>query len=97
MLGRNFMSREFLILLLTAVFVAVPAVFGPATPLGFSGSASAQTINYNSSKSNTGNLNKNISDGAAKGQATEGTLKPAKGKGTSKAKTYNSSHSNTGN
>ena len=82
------MSRKFLIPLLTAVFL---------TPLGFSGSASAQAINYNSSKSNTGNLNKNISDGAAKGQATEKPIKPAKGKDASKAKTYNASHSNTGN
>jgi hypothetical protein len=45
------MSRKFLIPLLTAVFLAAPAAFGPATPLGFSGSAQA-TTNYNSSKSN---------------------------------------------
>ena len=37
------MSRKFLIPLLTAVFLAAPAAFGPAAPLGFSGSAQATT------------------------------------------------------
>jgi hypothetical protein len=58
------MSRKLLIPLLTAVFFTVPAAFGPVAPFGLSGSAHAD--------------DKHISDGAAKGQATEGTLKPPK-------------------
>lgn len=37
------MSRLFLIGLLTIAFLAAPAVFGPAMPPSFSGSAAAET------------------------------------------------------
>jgi hypothetical protein len=49
------MSRKLLVPLLTAVFLAAPAAFGPAAPPAFSGAAQAAS-NYNSSKSNTGNV-----------------------------------------
>jgi len=64
------MSRKLLIPLLTAVFFTVPAAFGPVAPFGLSGSAHAD--------------GKHISDGAAKGQATEGTMKPTKNGTSSK-------------
>jgi len=46
------MSRKFLIPLLAVVFLAAPGAFGPAAPLGLSGSAQAKT-NNTTSRSNT--------------------------------------------
>jgi hypothetical protein len=75
------MSRKFPVPLLTAVFLAAPATFGPVMPAAFSGSAQA-AVNYNSSKSNSGNVTKTVT-----GITTSGG---SKGYG----KTYNTSHSN---
>jgi hypothetical protein len=46
------MSRKFLITLLAVVFLAAPAAFGPAAPLGLSGSARAK-VNNTTTRSNT--------------------------------------------
>jgi hypothetical protein len=46
------MSRKFLIPLLAVVFLTAPAAFGPAAPLGLSGSAQAK-VNNTTTRSNT--------------------------------------------
>jgi hypothetical protein len=50
--GRNFMSRKFLIPLLTAAFLATPA-FVPATATSLSSSAAAESTTAKSTKSNS--------------------------------------------
>ena len=46
------MSCKFLIPLLAVVFLAAPTAFGPAAPLGLSGSAQAK-VNNTTTRSNT--------------------------------------------
>jgi hypothetical protein len=58
------MTRILLTAFLAAAFAAAPSAFGPSAPLGLSGSALAMCQSHC------------ISDGAAKGQANEGTFHP---------------------
>jgi hypothetical protein len=64
------MTRAFLTALVTAAFLAAPTAFGPAAPHGLSGSAMAG-VNYNASKSNSGN----VQGGGPNGGHTTGTSK----------------------
>jgi hypothetical protein len=76
------MTRKFLIPLLTVTFLAMPA-FAPATKVGLSGSAAAETIRP--SKSNSSDR-----VGSGGGQTTQ----PG-GTKTDKTTTINASHSNS--
>jgi hypothetical protein len=68
------MSRKLLIPLLTVVFLAAPAAFGAATPFGLSGSVQA-AVNYNSSKSNSGNFHKSNKGSQVKAKKLPGKMK----------------------
>ena len=68
MLGRDSISRttsrKFLIPLLASAFLAAPVEFGPA----MAQHGGSHGVNYNSSKSNSGNVTAGNKTGAGKGQ-----------------------------